>query len=176
LSGERARLIPVAADTSKEVRATSVLLAVMGLVPQFAQRMLDTVGQRVGTRTSIDCYAEPVLRSSNALKVRPDGYIRVRSGKGREWAALVEAKIGRNDLNAEQVLAYAEAARENGIGTVITISNQFVPFPAHAPVQLPRVLARHVSVFHWSWMFILTQAKLMLNEHRFANLLEKSIL
>lgn len=43
LAGERARLIPVAADTSKEVRATSVLLAVMGLVPHFAQRMLDTV-------------------------------------------------------------------------------------------------------------------------------------
>ncbi|HEX6995930.1 MAG TPA: hypothetical protein VF339_17490 [Gammaproteobacteria bacterium] len=116
------------------------------------------------------------MRSINAAKVRPDGYIRVRSGKGREWDALVEAKIGRNDLISEQVVAYAEAARENGIGTVITISNQFVPFPAHAPVQLSRVLARHVSVFHWSWMFILTQAKLMLNEHRFANPLEKSIL
>lgn len=176
LAGERARLIPVAADTSKEVRATSVLLAVMGLVPHFAQRMLDTVGQRVGTRSSIECYTEPVLRSIHASKVRPDGYIRVRSGKGREWEALVEAKIGRNDLISEQVVAYAEAARENGIGTVITISNQFVPFPAHAPVQLPRVLGRHVSVFHWSWMFILTQAKLILNEHRFANPLEKSIL
>lgn len=176
LSGERARLIPVAADTSKEVRATSVLLAVMGLVPQFAHRMLETVGQRLGARTSIECYAEPVLRSTSASKARPDGYIRVRSGKGREWEALVEAKIGRNDLDGNQVAAYAEAAKENGIGTIITVSNQFVPFPAHTPAQLPRVLARHVSVFHWSWMFILTQAKLMLNEQRFANPLERSIL
>lgn len=176
LAGERARLIPVAADTSKEVRATSVLLAVMGLVPQFAQRMLETVGQRVGARASIDCYAEPVLRSTSSSKTRPDGYLRVLFGRGREWEAIVEAKIGRNDLNGDQVIAYAEAAKENGIGTVITISNQFVPFPAHAPVQLPRVLARHVSVFHWSWMFILTQAKLLLNEQRFAYPLEKSIL
>lgn len=176
LSGERARLIPVAADTSKEVRATSVLLATMGLVPQFAQRMLETVGQRAGARASIDCFAEPVLRTASSSKPRPDGYLRVRSGRGREWEALFEAKIGRNDLNADQVVAYAEAARENGIGTVITISNQFVPFPAHTPVQLPRVLARHVSVFHWSWMFILTQAKLLLNEQRFDDPLQKSIL
>jgi hypothetical protein len=40
--GERARLIPVAADVNKEVRATLVVLAAMMAVPPFAERMLET--------------------------------------------------------------------------------------------------------------------------------------
>ena len=177
LSGERARLIPVAADTSKEVRATSVLLAVMRLVPQFSQCMLETVGQRTGVRAVVECFTEPVLKTSGtASKVRPDGYVRLRSGRGREWQALIEAKVGRSELDPQQILAYAEVAKENKIDSIITISNQFVAHPTHAPVQLPKVLARHVSLHHWSWMFIVTQAKLLLNEYPFDNPLEKLIL
>jgi hypothetical protein len=49
ISGEQARLIPVAADTSKEVRAASILLATLMSVPPFARTMLASLGQRVGS-------------------------------------------------------------------------------------------------------------------------------
>lgn len=42
-SGQRARLIPVVADTSKEERAASIFLATLSAVPAFAASMLTTV-------------------------------------------------------------------------------------------------------------------------------------
>lgn len=47
-SGEQARLIPVAADSGKEVRAASILMAALSAVPPFAQVMLGPLGQRLG--------------------------------------------------------------------------------------------------------------------------------
>jgi hypothetical protein len=60
-SGQSARLIPVVADTSKESRAASIFLATLTAVPAFAASMLSTVGQRVGSRASIECYTEVVF-------------------------------------------------------------------------------------------------------------------
>lgn len=52
--GERARLFPVLADTSKEGRSTSILLSCLAHVCEFGQTMLGTIGQRVGKRATID--------------------------------------------------------------------------------------------------------------------------
>ena len=67
-SGEQARLIPVAADSNKEARATSILLATLMKVPPFARVMLASLGQRVGTRADVNCYTEVVFkdRAANA--------------------------------------------------------------------------------------------------------------
>lgn len=53
----------------------------------------------------------------------PDGLIRVSRGS-RVWAALVEVKTGRNELQSEQLENYLEAARRNGLQALLTISNQ----------------------------------------------------
>ena len=45
--GEPARLIPVAADGSREARAASILLATLLGVPPFAKLMLGLLGQRL---------------------------------------------------------------------------------------------------------------------------------
>ena len=52
--GEIARLIPVVADTSKENRAASILLATLMSVENFRKALLESVGQRVGSRAKID--------------------------------------------------------------------------------------------------------------------------
>lgn len=175
--GERARLIPVAADSSKEVRATSVFLATMMAVPPFAERMLDTIGQRVGKRSEMACFTEVGFKQADGGKNhRPDGFVSLSSGRGKQWTALVEAKIGNAEIDAEQVKSYAALAKEHGIDAVITISNQFSALPTHTPVEIGRVLSRNVDLFHWSWMFILTEAMLLIGDDNFGTPEQKFIL
>jgi hypothetical protein len=60
-SGELARLIPVVAETSKENRAASILLAGMSAVDQLSQALLGGIGQRLGTRTHRLHLAAPMI-------------------------------------------------------------------------------------------------------------------
>lgn len=167
-SGEQARLIPVAADGSKEVRAASILLATLMSVPPFARVMLGSLGQRVGIRGNIDCYTEVVLeKGANAAKARPDGLLVLEGGRGRSWRCLVEAKIGRTELDGDQVSRYLALAKSQKIEAVLTISNQLVALPSHSPANVPKAALRGVELFHWSWMYLLTQAMLLLNDHDF---------
>ena len=74
--GEQARLIPVGSEGKKEGRATSVLLANLSAVHEFAQVLLGAIGIRVGSRANIDFYTEIVLRDkAGKEKLRPDGLI-----------------------------------------------------------------------------------------------------
>lgn len=158
--GEPARLFPLVADTNREQRIASILLAVMTQVPALAADLLGTVGLRIGVRTKIDAFTEVVLQQNGSGKSRPDGLIVVSTGKAR-WSALVEAKIGKADLDPEQVQRYIETARDNGIDAVITLSNQFVARADHSPVQMSKVLLRKVNLFHWSWMSIVTACEIL---------------
>ena len=160
-SGEVARLIPVIADSRKEQRATSVFLATLTAIPQFAQAISSSIGQRVGTRTVVDTYTEVTLKSLDpSATERPDGFVRLRTGKN-VWMALVEAKIGSAKLSKEQVEQYLRLAKANGIEALITISNQFATLPDHHPISVKKMLTRKTSLFHWSWTYILTEAILL---------------
>lgn len=175
-SGELARLIPVVADTNKEGRAASILLASLMAVDSFGRIMLGGVGQRLGVRTKISGFTEIVFKERPSdVRLRPDGLLISRSGK-RTWSALLEAKIGRASLDPGQIKDYIQTARLNGIGAVITVSNQFVALPDHHPVQLSKSVRRDVGLFHWSWMHVLTQATLLLAENEFASLDQQYLL
>ncbi|MCG6204550.1 hypothetical protein LPW26_07880 [Rhodopseudomonas sp. HC1] len=158
--GERARLFPVLADTSKEGRTASILLACLANVDEFGHSMMGTVGQRVGPRTKIETFTE-ICFSSKVDKIRPDGLIVLTTGS-RQWRALVEAKVGNFDLEIGQVESYLALARENEIDALITISNQFAAVPAVHPLQLATSARRKIELFHWSWMHVLTEASLLL--------------
>ena len=54
--GEPARLFPLVADTSREQRIASILLAVMTQVPALAAELLGTTGLRIGVRTKIEAF------------------------------------------------------------------------------------------------------------------------
>lgn len=165
-SGEAARLIPVAADSSKEARAASILLATLTAVPPFRSVMLGSLGQRVGARTNLDCFTEITLKKDTG-KSRPDGLIHLEGGRSRVWTCFVEAKIKNATIEKEQVERYMELARANNISAVLTISNEFVASPSHSPIHLPKSALKNVEFFHWSWMFALTQAMLLLNDDQF---------
>lgn len=178
VTGERARLMPVVADTSKEVRATSVLLATMEGVPAFAKALLSSVGQSFGSRSRLTGFCEVVFREAkdSQLKGRPDGMLIHERGGRTLWSALVESKVGRSQIVEEQLVRYVALAKSQGINAVVTISNEFVALPSHHPVRVPKTLLRNVDAFHWSWMHVLTEALLLLNSDDFENPSQRFIL
>lgn len=159
--GEPARLFPVLSTTSKEGRTTSIVLACLSSIFEFSREMLGSLGQRVGSRASVDAYTEIVLREEKQVRGdRPDGLIVLKVGQ-REWRALVEAKVGNSELTAEQIERYRGLAKDHGIDCVLTISNQFATSPQMHPLEEVRKSRSKIPVFHWSWMFILTTAHLL---------------
>lgn len=164
-TGEPARLIPVVADTSREQRSTSVLLAGMRSVRELREALLRSIGVRIGSRATLDAWTEVSFVNSEKTKPsdRPDGLLVIKTGKNT-WRALVEAKIGNAELDAEQLSRYIQQAKQHKIDAVITISNQFTALPTHHPVTLPKSMTRGIELYHWSWMYILTQATLLLEK------------
>ena len=111
--GEPARLFPVLSLTSKEGRATSILLGVMQHVPALAQAILKPFNQKVGQRSRLLCFTEIVFKSSGKThKARPDGLLEMQTGRS-EWRCLVEAKIGNASLEADQIEEYRSIAKDN---------------------------------------------------------------
>lgn len=159
--GEPSRLFPVLADTSKEGRTLSIFLACLENVSEFGRAMMASLDQRVGVRAKIETYTEVGLQKTIAgAKHRPDGLIVVNTGKST-WTALVEAKVGAAELTNEQIEAYLNLAKLNGIDAVITLSNQFTSLPTHHPLSVSGVLTRKVDLFHWSWGYVITQAHVL---------------
>mgnify|MGYP001816789460 CR=1 FL=1 len=162
--GELARLFPVLSTTSKEGRTTSILLACLAKVDEFGAELLGSVGQKVGARAKLTTYTEVVFKNQpNTIKERPDGLIVVQIGS-KQWRALVEAKVGTNELDADQIERYRALAKENDIDCVITISNQFATRADSHPVEAVRKSRSRIPVFHWSWMHILTATDLLINK------------
>ena len=160
-SGEPARLFPVLAETSKEGRALSVLLACVANIDDLGRTLLSTVGQRVGVRARVKTFTEVVLENApEGVSGRPDGMIIVETGR-RSWSALIEAKVRRARLDSDQVQAYLRLAKANGVDAVITISNDFTAVPHHHPIRVSRP-PKGVGLFHWSWTSILTYSKVLL--------------
>lgn len=159
-SGQVARLIPTVADSKKEERATSSLLASFMVVPAFAQDVLSTIGAPTGKRVRVTCYTEVVFKSKKDKKSRPDGLLVVTSGS-KVWSALIESKIGNAELHRDQIENYLDLAREVGANAVITLSNQFATLPTHHPVQISKQKTRTVGLYHFSWLSLVSKAILV---------------
>ena len=161
---QRARLIPTVAESSKEERIVSVLLATLSVVHPFAEQLLERCGVRMGKTSNLHAATEvEFVASDGSSKDRPDGVLSLLTRKAR-WTALLEAKIDQTKISEEQVHRYAEIAREYGIDAVITLSNQLVPLPSHVPYSVPKRLSNRVKFFHISWISVLTQASLILRD------------
>ena len=162
--GERSRLFPVLADTSKEGRTLSIFLSCLETVPELGRSLLASIDVGVGSRAQIETYTEVVLKKNATQKsYRPDGLIRVTNGS-KSWTALVEAKVGNAELTLDQLETYLDLARQNGIDALVTLSNQFASLPSHHPVNVGASARKKVELFHWSWMYVLTQSTLLLSQ------------
>ena len=165
-NAQPARLIPTIADSCKEERIVSILLATLPKVPLFAEKILERCGERVSKSSTLSSYIEvefPSLDESG--KDRPDGVLCLTTRKAR-WAAILEAKIGKVEIDEEQVRRYADLARKYQVDAVITLSNQLVPLPTHVPYSVSKRVGSHVKFFHFSWISILTRARLILRNRK----------
>jgi hypothetical protein len=161
VKGRPARLFPVLPESKKEERATSILLSVFTVVPDLAREILSSASAPIGKRSTVTCFTEVSFKGVNS-KSRPDGLV-VVSTTGKEWVALVETKVGRNDLTTDQVEGYLDIAREQGFDAVITISNQFAALPTHHPVNVNKTKTRTVELFHFSWLSIISKSILLVD-------------
>ncbi|SOB78190.1 hypothetical protein SAMN04488490_4051 [Marinobacter sp. LV10R510-11A] len=163
--GEPARLIPITADSAREQKSVSVLLAGLRSVLELRQSLLKSIGVRVGTSASMEAWTEVVFENEDKKAIkqkdRPDGLLILRTGR-REWRALIEAKIGTDTIGEDQVTRYLQQAKAHKLDAVITITNQFAALPTHHPVKLPKNATKSVALYHWSWAFIRTQCQLLL--------------
>ncbi len=156
-----ARLIPAAGVKSpqeQETRATSALLAVMVAVPEFARailRHLDAPAGRVSTFTEISLATAGT--KGKGTKIRPDGAIVVERGK-TWWGCFVEVKTGSNRHTEEQVSAYLDLAREAGLQSVLTISNEIAAVPGESPLSIDKRRLGKLTLRHLSWWRVLTEA------------------
>lgn len=114
---------------------------------------------RLGKTSKIECFTEIVFQNKdkNASKIRPDGLIIVTTGK-KQWLALVESKIGKAELQTDQVEAYLDLAKEHKIDAFITLSNQFATILTHSPITVKKNKIRNVGLYHWSWTYLIAEA------------------
>ena len=163
-SAQRARLIPFGAESRKEERIVSILLATLSVVRPFAKQLLRQFSVTMTKTARLECFTEVEFPNSSGNGTdRPDGILRLVT-RSSQWTALVEAKISGSEISEEQVHRYGDLARRYGIDAVITLSNQLVSLPTHLPYAVPKKLGRYVQFFHVSWMSLLTHAALILRD------------
>jgi hypothetical protein len=133
-------------------------------VDEFAEVLLSPLGAPTGKRAKIHVWLEPVFKGDkNASKDRPDGLIVVDNGR-RVWRALVEAKVKGAELDKNQIERYLDIAKAQGINAVVTISNQFVATSTQSPCEINKQKLKKVSLYHWSWSYLRTEAKIQLSK------------
>ena len=151
-----ARLIPISSASgveAQERRLASALMSVMGAVPEFGNALLKPLGAPVG---KIETFIEVPFKLGDRA-IRPDGVITVTRA-GKTWSAIVEAKVAANQLDAAQMNAYLDLARELEFEAVISISNQYVTSSTDYPIEIDKRKLRRVRLQHWSWIDLLTEA------------------
>lgn len=152
-----ARLIPISSASgveAQERRLASALLAVMAAVPEFGLALLKPLGAPSG---KIQSFIEVPFKLVSGQTFRPDGVIAVTRG-GKTWTAVIEAKVAANHLEAAQMNAYLDLARETDAEAVISISNQYVSSSTDYPIEVDKRKLRRTALHHWSWIDLLTTA------------------
>ena len=159
-AGEPARLFPVLAESSKEGRVLSVFLSCLAKVDDFGGVLFSAMGQKLGSRSRVSAYTEISFGNDEGIAGRPDGLLSVKSGAGKFWHAVVEAKVKREKLDGDQLGRYLRLAKINGVHAAVTISNDFAAVPTHHPLDIKP--PKGVALYHLSWASILTHAKILL--------------
>ena len=134
------------------------------VVKDYATEVMSSLGVKLSKTSKITCYTEVGLKNNAESKIRPDGLIVITTGN-KEWRALIEAKVGNTELDKEQIERYLDLAKELNIDAVITISNQFTSDPKNHPVTISGHKVRSVSLYHWSWAYLMSEAVMWVKYH-----------
>jgi hypothetical protein len=162
LEKKKARLFP-SGNTETEVPTTSIFLASLCAVKEYREALLVALGvNKIRTR-NVCLYAYTELEN-NSKEERPDGLLIITSGKHNpiiEWAAFIEAKVGNNLVDENQIARYIEFGKEIGVNTIISVSNEMVTSPIDSPVSTNK---RSFTLNHWSWKYLSVVAKKLIRD------------
>ena len=152
LDTHKARLFPIGNNES-ERSTVDIFLASLCAVKEYREQLFTTINiNKIKTR-NVNIHAFTEINDGNKNN-RPDGLIVITSGKTTpiiEWACFVEAKVGDNNIEDEQIERYSDFARDIGINDIITISNYLVTNPFSSPVKSKK---RNFNFYHWSWEYL----------------------
>lgn len=166
---QRARLIPVSGISSEqeaEMRATSALLAVVEAVRDLSSGLFSPLGASKARKAEVLCFTEvPFKAGSGKSASRPDGLVQVTYGKST-WTALVEVKTGTATLDADQLNAYWDIAREQNFNAVISVSNEIAASKDAHPTEGLKVRSNSkVKVHHYSWTALQSMCEVIQEHH-----------
>jgi hypothetical protein len=149
----KSKLFPIG-KTTDENQTTSIFLSTLSAVKEFREDILFQIDVKKIKNRNITLHTYIEIPSVS-MEDRPDGLIVLTSGVHNpviEWVALIESKIGNNDIDGEQIERYIKLAKELDIENIITISNQLVSTPFETP--LCNIRKSKVNLFHWSWIYL----------------------
>ena len=173
--GQAPTLFPMMTN-GLEDRATCIFFAVLGLVYPFRNILMKTIGQRAyKSGSDFECLLRPSIGGRISDKDIPDALISLK--QKTLWKALVEVKIGSNDLDQAQLGRYLKRAMTEKVDALITISNEMCSNPEAPPLRLKPAekRLRRIPHFHWSWRYIRYQAELVLRNFELT-VIEKALL
>ena len=157
-----ARLFSVAGikgEREAEQRATAALLSVLAVARPLSRRMLGPLGASKADKASVQAWTEVPFELPDGEVMRPDGVLRVASGR-HVFTALVETKVGDRRQDLGQMEKYLRLAAIEKFDCLITISPEIAPFDgAHPTVGADALAASSkVVLHHWSWARLLAEA------------------
>ena len=164
----RANLIPVEKKLN-EASLASVFLKSLTLIKEFRDLVSKEIGlSRAGTLYAYTEVSFPCSKISNPTNkkegpLRADGLLlQVASGVVRD-AAFFEFKMGKAELDDNQINAYLNLAKEQKVTKLVSVSNQFVPSLTDYLVSVTPV--KGVQLFHFSWRHIITLGSILLTKN-----------
>ncbi|MEL6306083.1 MAG: hypothetical protein AAFQ20_15025, partial [Bacteroidota bacterium] len=152
---QSAKLIPTL-KTGDEMALTSIFLSSMRLINEFRQGIFRDI--KLSNSGKLYYYTEVVFPEIQSSRV--DGMvINVTSGTIKE-VAFFEMKSKNNGIDPTQVESYIAIAKKLGVGTMVTVSNEFVSNPSNSPINIR--VPKSITMYHLSWTYILTKGHLLL--------------
>ena len=153
-----ARLIPML-KLGDEMALTSVILSSVRMIKEFRSMILSDLKMMKGGQIFV--YTEIIFPLFDDSRI--DGLAIIVKGGIIKDAAIFEMKNEAKELDSKQILKYIEIARKYEIPRLVTVSNQFVSEPTQFPLQIKS--SKNISLFHFSWSYLLTLANILLFEN-----------
>ena len=146
-------------EREAEQRATAALLSTLTIARPLSQRLLGALGASKADKAKVQAWTEVSFDLPDGETLRPDGVIRVTSGR-HMFTALVETKIGDRRQELDQISSYLRLASLEGFDYLITISPEIAPFAGAHPTVGADALAAHskIGLQHLSWAKIHAEA------------------
>jgi len=153
-----ARLIPIY-KPGDEMALTSIFLRSLCLIKEFKDIFFSEI--KVPKSGKFYTYTEVQLKQFEGVRI--DGLlIEVKSGIIKN-AVIFEMKNKSNEIDKIQIERYIQVAKDLHIPKLVTISNQFVSKPTQSPISIK--VPRNISLYHFSWSYLLTIANVLLFEN-----------